>query len=231
MQDSGPQAHSFGDAADSRRRVPVLRAADAVRIEEEVHSPVGRMVPSEPTAFWRLWEQYRPELYRCCLRWMGGDPHEAQAALSSVALKVVAVLSSQVEGITDPRAWLRCLTYHLCMDLHREHCRYAQILTRLADLEVINSDAGARGSEQPERVLLRQELGAQLQRAIAHLPLSLREPLLLRVVEGLPYRAIAAQLALTPANVRKRVQQARTRMRTELHAYLSADHGPRTFTH
>jgi DNA-directed RNA polymerase specialized sigma24 family protein len=90
---------------------------------------------------------------------------------------------------------------------------------------------GARGSAQSERVLLRQELGGQLQRALAHLPLGLREPLLLRVVEGLPYRVMAAQLALTPATARKRVQQVRARLRTELHAYLSADHGPQTFTH
>jgi DNA-directed RNA polymerase specialized sigma24 family protein len=44
----------------------------------------------------------------------------------------------------------------------------------------------------------------------------------LRVVEGLPYRVITAQLALTPATARKRVQQARARLRTELHASLSS---------
>jgi RNA polymerase sigma-70 factor (ECF subfamily) len=148
-----------------------------------------------------------------------------------VALKVVAAQSDRMEGITNSRAWLLRLTYHLCMDRHRERRRYATTLTRLAALAELNGNMGARGSAPPEQVLLRQELGGQLQRALDHLPLALREPLVLRVVEGLPYRAIAAQLALTPATVRKRVQQARTRLRTELHAYLSSEGAGLTFTH
>ena len=70
----------------------------------------------------------------------------------------------------------------------------------------------------------------QLQHAIAHLPPRLREPFVLRVVEGVPCREIAQQLALTPANVRKRVQHARTLLRAELYAYLSSDNSHLEFT-
>jgi Sigma-70, region 4 len=39
----------------------------------------------------------------------------------------------------------------------------------------------------------------------------------------MPYRDIAAQLHLSPVNVRKRIQQARAILRVQLQAYLAED--------
>ena len=230
MQDFGLRSHPLGDSADSQRLVPVLGTVSEGEIEDGAHPFVGGIAPGESATCWRVWEQYRTELYRCCLRWMGGDPHEAKEALSSVALKVLHTLPCHMTGITNSKAWLLRLTYNLCMDMRRGRRRYTNNVTRLEDCAEIHSDTVARGIDQPEQVCLRQELGGHLQRAIAHLPLRLREPLLLRTVEGLSYQEIASRLTLTPANVRKRVQQARICVRTELYAYLSADNGHLKFT-
>lgn len=184
----------------------------------------------ESFVFRRLWAQHHPALYQCCLRWMGGDPHEAQEALSNVALKVVRILPNHKESIANFKAWLFRLTYTQCMDLHRGRRRYTNNVTQLEECGELESEAIGGKSDQPEQVLLRQELGEYLQRALARLPLRLREPLLLRLVEGLPYQEIASQLALTPANARKRAQQARVHLRTELHTYLSVDHDDPHFT-
>lgn len=230
MQDFGLRFHSFGGSVDGRHLVPALGTVDEGRTEDGTQPFVGGIVHGETAAFWSVWEQCRAELYRCCLRWMGGDPYEAEEALNSAVLKALHILPHRMHEITNHKCWLIRLTYNLCMDLHRGHTRYAKNVTCLEDCAEINSDAVVRGIDQPEQVFLRQELGGHLQRAIAHLPLRLREPLLLRVVEGLPYQEIASRLALTPANVRKRVQQARSRVRTELAVYLSADGGHR-FTH
>jgi len=37
--------------------------------------------------FWRQWQQYRDYLYRCCIKWMGGNPTDAEDALSRAMLK------------------------------------------------------------------------------------------------------------------------------------------------
>ncbi|NES00222.1 MAG: sigma-70 family RNA polymerase sigma factor, partial [Symploca sp. SIO1B1] len=37
--------------------------------------------------FWQQWEQYRDYLYRCCIKWMGGNPIDAEDALSRAMLK------------------------------------------------------------------------------------------------------------------------------------------------
>ena len=203
------------------RDVVRQQTADAEGREDNETPGLERLARDTSLTFRRVWEQYRRQLYRCCLRWMGGDPHEANEALSRVAFKVLHILPCHVDTITNHKAWLLRLTYNLCMDMRRGRKRYANKVAHIEDYGGISSDAVARESDHPERFLLRQELREQLQRALAHLPLGLRAPLLLRIVEGLSYREIAARVALTPANARKRVQQARTFMRAELHAYLS----------
>ncbi|MGB3205057.1 MAG: hypothetical protein WBB28_08720 [Crinalium sp.] len=37
--------------------------------------------------FWQQWQQYQDYLYRCCIKWMGGNPIDAEDALSRAMLK------------------------------------------------------------------------------------------------------------------------------------------------
>jgi DNA-directed RNA polymerase specialized sigma24 family protein len=37
--------------------------------------------------FWQQWQHYRDYLYRCCVKWMGGNPTDAEDALSRAMLK------------------------------------------------------------------------------------------------------------------------------------------------
>jgi len=154
MPNYGPSSNPFGDSADSKRRVPALRTANERRTEDGAQPFVGRMAPSEPAVFWRVWEQYRTELYRCCLRWMGGDPHEAKEALNSIALKLLHKLPCRAHEITSYKYWLLRLTYTQCMDIRRGHRRYAKNVTRLEEYGEMHSEAVARDIGQPEQVLL-----------------------------------------------------------------------------
>lgn len=53
------------------------------------------------------------------------------------------------------------------------------------------------------------------------MPLRLRDPFILRYYHDLSYQDIAQQLALSTANVRKRIQQARETLQKHLNKYLS----------
>jgi hypothetical protein len=46
--------------------------------------------------FWQQWQQYRDYLYRCCIKWMGGNPTDAEDALSRAMLKALNVLQTIV---------------------------------------------------------------------------------------------------------------------------------------
>lgn len=173
--------------------------------------------PSSVTedAFWHHWLEHRQMLYRCCVTWMGGDRYAAEDALSLAALKGRDKWLQQTAEIENPRAWLKRLVHNLCVDLHRHRGREA----KLDKLEAI---ADSRAAESPETLLLRRELDKYIRGAISSLPLSLREPFILRCHRQLPYSEIARQLNLSNANARKRIQKARSHLRAELSLYLSS---------
>ena len=69
--------------------------------------------------FWRQWQQYRDYLYRCCIKWMGGNPTDAEDALSRAMLKAWEKVQKYAGEIANFKGWLTTLTHNLCVDIHR----------------------------------------------------------------------------------------------------------------
>ena len=74
-------------------------------------------------------------------------------------------------------------------------------------------DAGARG---PEEATWRSELRDALRRALPRLPLTFREAVLLRDVEGWTYPEIAAMLGVREGTVKSRAHRGRKQLRALL---------------
>lgn len=172
-------------------------------------------------AFWQLWHQNRDYLYRCCLRWMGGNPTDAEEVLSRAMLKAWDKLPDYAEKITNLRAWLTRLTHNLCIDIHRERRRKAMQIEDIEEVAARESSAVISFFDSPEEALLHHELGQYIRRAIDTLPSRLRNPFILRYYHQIAYQDIAQQLALSLNNVYKRIQQAREILQKRLSRYLS----------
>ncbi|MEG4396688.1 RNA polymerase sigma factor [Microcoleus sp. BROC3] len=172
-------------------------------------------------AFWQLWQQNRDYLYRCCLRWMGGNPTDAEEVLSRAMLKALDKLADYAEKITDLRAWLLRLTHNLCIDIHRERRRKAMQMEDIEEIAATGNSAFISGLNSPEEALLHHELGQYIRRAIDTLPSRLRNPFILRYCHQIAYQDIAQKLALSLNNVYKRIQQAREILQKRLSRYLS----------
>ncbi|WP_228056957.1 RNA polymerase sigma factor [Tychonema sp. LEGE 07203] len=172
-------------------------------------------------AFWQLWQQNRDYLYRCCLRWMGGNPVDAEEVLSRAMLKALDKLPDYAEKITNLRAWLTRLTHNLCIDIHRERRRKAMQMEDIEEIAATGNSAFISGLDSPQEALLHHELGKYIRRAIDTLPSRLRNPFILRYWHQIAYQDIAQQLALSLNNVYKRIQQAREILQKRLSRYLS----------
>ncbi|MEG4986986.1 sigma-70 family RNA polymerase sigma factor [Microcoleus sp. BR0-C5] len=172
-------------------------------------------------AFWQLWQQNRDYLYRCCLRWMGGNPTDAEEVLSRAMLKALDKLPDYAEKITNLRAWITRLTHNLCIDIHRERRRKAMQMEDIEEVAATGNSAVISGLNSPEEALLHHELGQYIRRAIDTLPSRLRNPFILRYCHQIAYQDIAQQLALSLNNVYKRIQQARELLQKRLSRYLS----------
>lgn len=182
---------------------------------------LDRVATGDSTAFWALWQRHRDGLYELCLRAMKGHQADAEDALSRGTLKAFRKTMQHAGNIADVRAWLGRLMYNHCMDIHRERSRQARNVETVRVMQTISMETSASRPASPEEVLLHSEMSGHLKVAIDDLPVHLREPFRMRVLHDLPHREIADRLALSPDNVRKRIQLARVLLRQGLEAYMS----------
>jgi RNA polymerase sigma factor (sigma-70 family) len=164
-------------------------------------------------AFWSLWLQHRLHLYGVCLRQMRGSTADALDAVSRSMLLAFRKLPAHATEIENLEAWLTRLTRNVCADIHREQQRLT--VGGKGVEEIIEDDLSAADpSPSPEDVALSNETRVRLQGAIESLPPLLRDVARMRFLHEASYGSIAITLAITEATARKRVQQARTVLRS-----------------
>jgi RNA polymerase sigma factor (sigma-70 family) len=172
--------------------------------------PAERVVAKR--AFDVVWEEYEDELRRRCGRWMG-SAELGEEAFCRAAMLAFQKYAQHAGSILDARSWLITVVHNACMNFHRERKRDRFELFDTVDTQRLT----ARGN--PEKDMIRGELATLLRRAVAELPPRLRVPLELVVYEEQSYREVARLLDVTEPSLRKRMQQARTRVRARLRAY------------
>lgn len=179
-------------------------------------------------AFWQQWQQYRDYLYRCCIKWMGGNRTDAEDALSLAMLKAWEKVQKYAGEIDNFKSWLSTLTHNLCVDIHRERSRGAN---RVEDIELYASsvEQGLVSFEDtPESAMESGEKRIVIRRAIDNLPSRLRETFILHFYRELSYQEIAQQQEISYQNVCKRISQARAILREELRGYFIGENGTDT---
>jgi RNA polymerase sigma-70 factor (ECF subfamily) len=159
-------------------------------------------------------------MYRRSLDWSGGRREDAEDALGQAALIALEKMPRDLHP-NEARSWLLRLVYSKCMDIHRKRKR-ARSVTQEIDAPSLDEEALAEAPSL-ESVLLEGELVAIVKDRIRRLPPKLRAVAELHLLGDLSYSEIADFLAITEANVRKRMQNARAVLREHLEAYLAGD--------
>lgn len=143
---------------------------------------------------------------RSVARSMVGDGPLADDVEQETWLVALRVDPAQV---TTPRAWLAGVVRNVVRGLRRtEHRRRRRELAR----------PGRESSPSAAELAAACEARAALRDALDALPVQQREVLLLRHVEGLPPRRIAARLDVPVRTVHSRLRRARQALRGRLHA-------------
>lgn len=161
-------------------------------------------------------ERYQQFLRRRCRLLMNGNKEDADDLFSQIVIKVLLEDPAKLRSITHPGGWLARMAQNQCTDVFRQRQsdtrrgeRFAQLLSLLETPPL-----------SPEDLLIRSELIDRIERALAELPLPLRRVAELRFIQDHSYDSIAAELAISEANARKRVQKARKELAALLLPYL-----------
>ena len=166
------------------------------------------------SAFWQTWQSAEPALFRLCLSCMDGRYSDAEEALATARLKAFNIVCTEARTVDSPQAWLKCMTRNLCIDLLRQRQTKESKAVRVDHSPIDLIDP--RLSMRPESVMLQSDTRAQVQDALAKMPSTYSQVWKMRVVDEMEYKLMAEQLQTSEANVRKRLQFARTILRRQL---------------
>lgn len=170
-----------------------------------------------------LVERYSDRIYHVALR-LTGHPTEAEEVWQETFIN--ACRGAQAfEGRASLNTWLyRIATNNGLMRLRRR------------EIPTVSLDAPPEADGQaqefwplqledwagnPEAVTLGDEFRRAMDEAVAQLPDSLREALVLRDLKGLSTQAAADALSISPGNLKVRLHRARLLLREHLAGYVS----------
>jgi RNA polymerase sigma-70 factor (ECF subfamily) len=145
-------------------------------------------------------------------RWLTRDDADAEDVVQTACLRALRFFDGFQGG--SARAWLLTIVrnaFYTWLAQHR-----AQELDAPFDEEVHTVE---QAGGDPEAELLRQADAGLLRQAFAALPVVFREVIVLREIEGLPYKEIAAIAGIPIGTVMSRLARARQHLQSYLIAH------------
>lgn len=158
-------------------------------------------------AFAELMRRYQESIYRL-IRGHIGDPEEAVDLVQECFTSAFRSLDRYDQG-RPFRAWLSRIAINKCRDWARRRA-----VRQLFHMSASAVDAATVADPAPgidEAAGDREEL-ERLWRALSELPRSLKEPLILRTIEGLSQAEVATVLRISEKAVETRVYRARRKL-------------------
>ena len=142
-------------------------------------------------------------------RWLTRDDHDAEDIVQEAFLRALKFFGG-FHG-EDGRVWLLAIVRNTSYTwLQRKRTRGP---ATAFDEEIHGAQADALN---PEKLLLRKEDRQSVQQAVEELPMELREVVVLRELEGLSYKEIAAVADIPLGTVMSRLARARERLHVSL---------------
>ncbi|HVL67573.1 MAG TPA: sigma-70 family RNA polymerase sigma factor [Vicinamibacterales bacterium] len=162
-----------------------------------------RSPPPDEDAFTREALSYVDSLYGTALR-LTRRPADAEDLVQDTYLKAFRA-SAQFQRGTNLKAWLFTILHNTFRNMRRDQGRNPVDV----DSEVVEQAESAGGAENPEQVLARATLDADLQAALDDLPEAFRQAVWLRDVEEFSYAEIARMIDVPIGTVMSRISRGR----------------------
>jgi RNA polymerase sigma-70 factor (ECF subfamily) len=145
-------------------------------------------------------------------RWLTGNIADAEDVVQEACIRAFGAIGNVRQA--NPRGWLLVIVRNTAFTWLAKNRPKAVIVT---DDDRIFEQAGFEMTDDaetttPEALMIARADAEQLQRAIADLPISFREVLVLREIEGLSYREISEIVSIPVGTVMSRLARARSQL-------------------
>jgi RNA polymerase sigma-70 factor, ECF subfamily len=191
-------------------------------MEADDLSLVSKAKTGDPDAFRALVVRYQRKVYAVALG-IVKDPDLAWDVAQEAFVRVHQSLAT-FEGKSAFSTWLFRITTHLAIDtIRKERPALKEDVDEVREADLAGGGEGilstALGND-PRANVLRRELAAKIQDALATLSEKHRTILVLREVEGLSYEELAQRLGIHKGTVMSRLFHARKNMQAALRRYV-----------
>lgn len=170
---------------------------------------VERCLAGDGAAWEELVRAHTRRVYAICYRFTGSEA-DAQDLTQEVFLRVFRSLGSFRSAAGSFTVWLTRLTRNLLIDHYRR--TKADRATGSIEDRLLSLPEDSALSGRTEGMLAGREASELLQGALQKLPPELRETVILRDLEELPYREIAGVLEIPEGTVKSRLNRGRAEL-------------------
>ncbi len=151
------------------------------------------------------------------LHWLSGDNEDA-ADMTQQTFAACWDSFDRADVTMDAQIWL----FAIGRNVWRNAVRTRLTRRRAREKEARLSIPCGRSDECGADPAIAAECAAEIRKAVADLPVDIREAVTLRYWAGLSYAQIAQTLSITPEHARQRVFQGRNRLRRRLEPWAPA---------
>ncbi len=190
-------------------------AATREQVDAEWAAVVRRCLRGDATAWTELVRAHHGRVYGLCYRFTNST-HDAEDLTQDIFLKLYGNLQSFDAGRGSLAVWVTTLTRNHLVD-HYRRSRLQRASDSLdAGWEEAGADfAGSRLQDHrpgPHAQAMQKELEREVQAALASVSPELREAVILRDLQDMDYKEIAAVLRIPEGTVKSRISRGRAEL-------------------
>jgi RNA polymerase sigma factor (sigma-70 family) len=150
-------------------------------------------------------------------KWLSRNAADAEDIVQEAAMRALKAL--ETTSVERARPWFLSIVRNAALTwMARNRPKNLSYAGDMTDLDAIDVGPGTEPALDPEQTLIALEDGERLRAAIAELPQPLLETLIMRDVNGLSYREIAAAIEAPIGTVMSRLSRARVSVAKTLKA-------------
>ena len=205
----GPPAGASPSAGETSRLIRSIAPSEAAALPPD-DKLVARALSGDERAFGRLVERYQGLLMLIAFR-RAGRASECEDIVQEAFVRAYRALAT-LERPDRFRSWIARIASNVALDRVR---RRSPVVSFDQDSGLIEALPAGRSPRPSARIQVEEER-RRLIEAIERLPGIYQVPVVLRHVEGLPYRDIARRLGLREDALRKRIHRASVMLRRDL---------------
>ena len=177
----------------------------------EIDDLIERCLAGDQQAWEEVVRRHWRKVFNVAYKFVGRHD-EAEDLTQDIFLKIFKALAS-FDRRANFQTWLISVSRNLCIDHYRSVRKERETIARDVDASVLAPVSRDRG---PYGELEHTDLRQLIRRALAELPATLREAVVLRDLQEFSYQEIADRLALPEGTVKSRINRGRLELARQL---------------